>query len=66
MYMYKSSLRAMHSVVTCLLKSTNDCYINIDNSKVNAVIFIDLKKAFDTVDRGILLMVSSMIGSALI
>ena len=47
--------RALHSVVACLLKSTHDWYVNIDNSKVNALIFIDLKKAFDTVDHDILL-----------
>ena len=41
--------------MTCLLKSTNDWYVNIDNSKVSAVIFIDLKQAFDNVDHGILL-----------
>ena len=38
-----------------MLKSTHDWYVNIDNSKVNAVILIDLKKAFDTVDHDILL-----------
>ena len=53
--MHQSSFRALHSVVTCLLKSTNDWYVNIDNSKVNAVIFIDLEKAFDIVDHDMLL-----------
>ena len=52
---FQSSFRTLHSVVTCLLKSTNDRYVNIDNSKVNAVLFIDLNKVFDTVDHGILL-----------
>ena len=46
--------RALHAVMTCLLKSTNDWYVKIDNSKVIAVIFIDLKKAFDTVDHGMI------------
>ena len=40
---------------SALLKSTNDWYIDIDNSKVSAVLFIDLKKAFDTAEYGILL-----------
>ena len=55
LYMHQSSFRALHSAITCLFKSTHDWYVNIDNSKVNPVIFIDLKKAFDTVDHDILL-----------
>ena len=38
---FQSGFRTLHSVVTCLLKSTIDWYVNIDNSKVSAVIFID-------------------------
>ena len=45
----------MHSVVSCLLNSTNDWYVNIDRGKFIAMIFIDLKNAFDTVDYHILL-----------
>ena len=55
LYMHQLSFQALHSVVTYFLKTTHDWYVNIDNSKVNAVIFIDLKKAFDTVDHDILL-----------
>ena len=55
LYMLQSSLRALHLVVTGLLKSTNDWYVNIGGSKVNAVIFIDLKMAFDTADHDTLL-----------
>ena len=43
----------LQSVVTCVLKCTNDWFINIDSGKYTAMIFIDLKKAFDTVDHGI-------------
>ena len=55
LYIFQSGFRSLHSVVTCLLKSTNDWYVNVDNSIVSAVIFIDFKKAFDSVDPGILL-----------
>ena len=51
----QSGFRALHSVVTCLLNSTDDWYVNMDNGKYTANIFIDLKKAFDTVDHDILL-----------
>ena len=45
----------LHSVLTCLLKCTNDWYLNIDKGKFTSVTFIDLKKAFDTVNHEILL-----------
>ena len=34
----------------CLLKGTSDCYIDKDNMRYATMTFIDLKKAFDTVD----------------
>ena len=45
----------MHSTVTALLETTNRWSINIDNGLLNGVVFIDLKKAFDTIDHAILL-----------
>ena len=44
LYTFQSGFPTLHSVVTCLLKSTDNWYVNIDNSKVNAVLFIDLKR----------------------
>ena len=43
------------STVTALLEATNEWAYNIDSGKVNAVMFLDLKKAFDIVDHEILL-----------
>ena len=51
----RSGFRALHSVLASLLKCANDLYLNIDNGNYTAVVYIDLKKAFDTVDHDILL-----------
>ena len=48
----QSGFRSLHSIVTCLLKCMDDWSINIDKGKFTAMILIDLKKAFDTVDHG--------------
>ena len=44
----------MHSTLTALLEATNDWYLKIDNGLLNGALFLDLKKAFDTVSRQIL------------
>ena len=50
----QSAFRKLHSVLTCLHKSTNDWYLSIDKGRYTAAVFIDLKKAFDTVNHEIL------------
>ena len=54
-YKYQSGFRSTHSTVTALLEATDTWAYNIDRRKINAVVFLDLKKAFDTVDHKILL-----------
>ena len=39
----QSAFRLLHYVVTCLLASTNDWYVNMDSGKYTANVFIDLK-----------------------
>ena len=51
----QSGFRHRHSTTTALLEATNEWAYNIDRGNVNAVVFLDLKKAFDTVDHRILL-----------
>ena len=50
----QSGFRSLHSTATALLEATDNWAFNIDKGNVNAVIFFDLKKAFDTVDHSIL------------
>ena len=51
----QSGFRSLHSTLTALLEATNSWSVNIDNGLVNGVVFIDLKKAFDTIDHKIML-----------
>ena len=53
---FQSGFRPLHSTVTALLDATNNWYLNIDDGQINAVLFLDLKKAFsDTVNHSIIL-----------
>ena len=45
----------MNSVPRCLLKCTNDWYLDIDNGHFTSVTLIDLKQALGTVNHEILL-----------
>ena len=49
-----NGFQALHRTVTTLLETTNNWSLNIDNGLLNGVVFIDLKKAFDTIDHEIL------------
>ena len=52
---YQSGLRSLHSTVTALLEATDSWALNIDRGLINAIVFLDLKKAFYTVNHEILL-----------
>ena len=46
----QSGFRSLHSTATTLLETVDGWVCNIGRGCVNAVVFLDLKKAFDTVD----------------
>ena len=50
----QSGFLRLRSTVTSSLKSTDDWYKGLDLGKLLGLVFIDLKKAFDTVDHDIL------------
>ena len=50
----QSGFRRLHSTLTCLLKNTDDWYSGLDLGKLVGLVFIDFKKACDTVDHDIL------------
>jgi hypothetical protein len=51
----QSGFRHLHSTLTAMLDATDEWYTNMDNGLINAILFVDLKKAFDTIDHEILL-----------
>ena len=50
----QSGFRSFVTTLTALIEATDNWSINIDKGLLNGVIFIDLKKAFDTIDHTIL------------
>ena len=47
----QSGFRSLQSTLTTLLEANDNLCVNIDRGLLNGVIFIDLKKAFDTTDQ---------------
>ena len=47
--------RSLHSTAMALGKMSNQWLMNMDNGNLSAVVFLDIRKAFDTVDHIILL-----------
>ena len=52
---YQSGFRAKNSTLTALLQMCDEWHQNLDCGKLIGVVFIDIRKAFDSVDHKILL-----------
>ena len=52
---HQSGFRSRHSTETTLLDTTNQLLVNMDKGLISGILFLDLKKAFDTVHHEILL-----------
>ena len=50
----QSGFWSLHSTLKALLEATNTWSVNIDDGILNGVVFVDLKKAFDTIDHEII------------
>ena len=50
----QSGFLKLHSTLTCLIKNTDDWYSGLDTGQMVGTVFIDLKKAFDTVQHDLL------------
>ena len=55
MYDYQFGFRIYHSTSLALIDVLDDIYHQLDNGNIVIEIYLDLQKAFDTVDRSILL-----------
>ena len=51
----QSGFRSLFSTATALLDLTNEWCFNTDHKLVNGALFLDLKKAFDTVDHTLII-----------
>ena len=58
----QSGFRPRHSTSTCLAHVTNTLLENIDKGILTGLIFLDLSKAFDTLDHSIMLDKLTSIG----
>ena len=60
--LHQSGFRPLHSTSTCLTDVTNTLLQNIDKGYLTGLVFLDLSKAFDTLDHNVMLDKLSLFG----
>ncbi len=52
---YQSGFRPKHSTMSALIQKCDHWLENMDNGMLNGIVFLDIRKAFDSIDHSILL-----------
>lgn len=60
--MFLNSNRSVHSTVTAFSEATDSWAFNMDSGHSNTIVFLDLKKAFVSIDHDILLVKLNLYG----
>jgi hypothetical protein len=55
---FQSEFRPGHSTITALIQMCDNWYETMDNGKLTGVVFLDIRKAFDSIDHVILLVIN--------
>ena len=63
-YNLQSAFRTGHSTETALIRLTDEILLNMDKDEVTGLVFTDFRKAFDTVDRNLLLRKLTIYGAS--
>ena len=61
---FQSGFRPLHSTVSALIQMCDDWSDNMDKGRLTGVVFLDIRKAFDSVDHSILLEKAQFYGVA--